>query len=51
MLEKLTSKLCNILLSIENFEMTILPPSFPREADRYIATMIATEANTIFKTN
>ena len=39
MLEKLTCKLCNILLSNENYEMTILPPSFPRKADRNIATM------------
>ena len=38
MLEKLTWKLCNILLSNENFDMTILPPSSPRKADRNIDT-------------
>ena len=38
MLEKLAWKLCNILLSNENFEMTILLPSFPEKTDRNIAT-------------
>ena len=38
MLEKLTWKLCNILLSNENFEMTILLPYSPRKANRNIAS-------------
>ena len=38
MLEKLTWKLCTILLYNENVEMTILLSSFKRKADRNIAT-------------
>ena len=38
MLKKLTRKLCNILLSNENFEMTILLPYSPRKANRNIAS-------------
>ena len=38
MLEKIDLKLCNVSLSNENVEVTIVLASFPRKADRNIVT-------------